>query len=254
MFLCSTFATGPKPRISFARLTFMQIKAFASQLLPGSVRKPFTLWRDTHRMSFPEFQLSRHSKVRVFGGITANNEAVNMPKNYIALTCQIQMSFFSNYPTRILHDPVAQSANVVDYIFKFKQSRRPLGVIRMVHLDLGRAKVSGKNNGNENSIGAWLNDSVRVQAGENDMTELVENNIEDVEDENPDVEALKEILSCITVPVRVDSERRVATLKDGVSDAQVLSLMDDGDLRRHLIAVRSNLKEAAVRIVQCAAW
>ena len=128
--LCSTFATGPKPRISFARLTFMQIKAFASQLLPGSVRKPFTLWRDTHRMSFPEFQLSRHSKVRVFGGITANNEAVNMPKNYIALTCQIQMSFFSNYPTRILHDPVAQSANVVDYIFKFKQSRRPFMSVR----------------------------------------------------------------------------------------------------------------------------
>ena len=250
MFFLFCLLLGPKPRMSYARLGAMQLKTVTSRLLGYDVIKnPYSIWQDTNRISFTSFNLSQHSKVRHFGGLPHIDEHTeNSPKNYFAITCEIQSSVLDNYPARIFKDVNEQSANVVDFIFHFENCKRPLSILRMVHLDSTQAKSIPTDDSAT---------SFEIYKEQDEETDNVG---------EADVETLKEILSCITVPIRVqvdpvDIDGTVITFgssriacKDNICDTQVLSLIGDGDLKRHLIAAKSDLKEAAVRIVKCAAW
>ena len=258
---------GPKARISYPRLAVMQLKSFISRLFDNTIHNlPYTVWSDTKRVSFPALNLSRDTKVQHFGGSLHPNNS-DSPSNYFAITCQVQSSVFDNYPKKILHDISDQKENVIDFIFQFEDSCRPLGAFRMTHLDPSHGTLLETCATIENTIDDHTSEDMQLDPTslesietDDDQNENKENN----ENDKPDVDALKEILSCITVPVRIGQQgsdgsvltprNNIIISKDDIHDVQVLSLLSDGDLRRHLIASRFDLKETAVRIVQCAAW
>jgi hypothetical protein len=242
----------------------MRLKLFISRLLGFDVNKvPYSTWSDTNRMSFPALNLSQCSKIQHFGGFYHLNDNNDSPNNYFAVTCQVQRSLFDEYPNRILCDLADQSSNVIDFILHFKGTSRPLCAFRVVHFDPAQITLLSPHSNEESTIGS--NDHTN-QPDTHSLGSLNihEDQSEDVEGDKPNVKDLKEILSCITVPVRIEliesevtvmtSRNNSACSKDDVRDAQVLSLLRDGDLRRHLMASRFDLKDAAVRAVKSAAW
>lgn len=257
--------TGPKPKISYARLAHMKLKKITSKLFDSDSVGPFSIWTDTQRMSFPSFNLSQHSKVQQFGGFKNSNSHENIPMNYVSINYQIIRSFMDNYPIKILTDTTVLSENVVDVILQFNGVQRPLGIIRMVNVDLEETNPSQLYSTSKfSSNGFENNNGVLTSHGFIRSLETDQHDNDSFEEEDADIETLKEILSCITVPVRfghIDEHGEIISKvsgnkvsKDDLFDSQVLSLIDDGDLRRHLIAARFDLKEAAIRIVQSAAW
>ncbi len=217
----------------------MQLKALTLRLFGFDTKLPYFVWPDTNRISFPALNLSRQTKLQIFGN----------SKNYFAVTFLAQRSIFNNYPKKLLHDSVAQSSNVVDFIFHFQDHRRPLSTFRTVHIDPAIAVETHKYSTEKNNTA----DIISTYDSQESIEQIV---TQDEDAGSDDVEVLKEILSCITVPVRGEATD-LTSANDAageVHNMQVLSLVSDGDLKRHLEASRFDLKEAAVRIVRCAAW
>mmetsp|Transcript_11112 Transcript_11112/g.12876 ORF Transcript_11112/g.12876 Transcript_11112/m.12876 type:complete len:627 (+) Transcript_11112:111-1991(+) len=251
---------GPKRRLLYPILFGMQLKKIISRSISifNKKEEPYVIWPDTKRMSFPSLNLSKHAKVHHFGGSYRDGR----PNNYVALTCQFLNSLLDSYPTRLLSIlSFHGSKNVIDYILHFKASEsapnvsvRPLACVRLVHIDPSRLNLSADTNESIHTN----NDGEEVGQVCISSTECKHMEEHDEEIITPDLDSLREILSCITVPVRVgltdDTVFNSGISKDDIQDVQVLSLLSDGDLNRHLIATGSKLKEAAVRIVQCAAW
>jgi len=142
------------------------------------------------------------------------------------------------------------SPNVVDLCFQFQSNPRSIASVRTVHLD-------------SSSVLPWQD--VLEASADSDGTNLdgdsqvIEAGV--IEDHKADVEALRDILSCITVPVRETSDTgsvamtvASAQTKYRISNGQVLDFFNDDEIRRHFIAAGEDLKEAAIRITRCAAW
>ncbi len=241
---------------SYVRLAILQLKTNISRLFKSHTDMPFMIGSDTGRMSFPPVTLSKCFKLRHFAGSScaSSDHCDDVPSNYFSITLQIYKSFFHNYPRKLISDANVQRRNVIDFIFHLKDSNRPLSMIRLVNSDVFRARPLSRK----------INDSGSTYAIDHSYHARSERrpsiDIDEDESYKLEVETMKEILSCITVPVRNNSlstkfHNHVSEFdKKSPDNVEVLTILKEGDLRRHLIASRLNIKEAAVRVVKCAAW
>ena len=189
------------------------------------------------------------------GSTSRCNSFSGDPNNYFSITCEVHKSFLHNYPRKVISDDNVQCNNIVDCILHLKDSQRPLGVVRLVKVDMLRARLTlGDPDSNVTDSNNTSNHSKNMQSEEQYEDEAYKS----------EVETLREILTCITVPVRRNDIVNPSLInppvrgslhsKKSTEDVQVLSLINEGDRRRHLIAARLDLKKAAVRVVKCAAW
>ena len=248
---------GPKPRLSYLSLAFMRIQAFFSRLRQSSNPYiPYLISPANGRVAFPRILLSRYSKTRHFGGFI--QESKMLPSNYLAVTTFAEGSSMVGYPARCLHNIIERrrttNVNVQDYTIRLNTSdmtiQRAIGSIRFVHL---------------NSSAATFLDTRELERSGNNAHDFINNDStlqgslqrfgQDIDEaDRSDLEALKEILYNIPVPVRTQYLSPFGEQDFKTRDVQVLDVINADDLKRHLIAAGRKMKEASIRVIQTAAW
>ena len=222
--------------------------SFLSSLFNSSMQK------DDSWTSFPKTRLSDGNIVHHFGGSEQSDPL--LPRNYLAVTCQIDTDIFSEQWRKVLGGilPFSGTGNLVDIVLQLEGSHRSLAAIRIVHCDSRRIisweelcfeGVSPAKSSHQDEIGLETLDMLNEDGSD--------------EDRNAKVETLKEILSLITVPVRstinlLTQQAGLAHDNETIVNGQVLNFFTDNELLQHYIAANEDLKEAAIRITKSAAF
>ena len=216
---------------------------------------PYLISPDNGRIAFPRINLSRYSKTRHFGGSLQTNNM--LPSNYFAVTAFAEGSSMVGYPARFLHNIIERkrttNMNVQDYTIRFGKgdltTNRAIGSIRFVHLN-SSATTFLENCTLEREANAHETNFTRALSVTREI-EYLGRNVD--EPDGSELDALKEILFNIPVPVR----KEVGPVGDHnieIRNVQVLDIVSEDDINRHLIAAGRDMKEAAIRIIQTAAW
>ena len=184
-----------------------------------------------------------------------------LPSNYFAVTAFAEGSSMVGYPARFLHNLIERkrttNVNVQDYTIRLSKDdmtiQRAIGSIRFVHLNSSAATFLEKSTFERS--GTSSHDFINTNPSALPVERGLQRVGNDVDEPDPsELEALKEILYNIPVPVRREELRPFGEQSLERRDVQVLNVMNEDDLKRHLIAAGGNMKEASIRIIQTAAW
>jgi len=209
------------------------------------------------RIPLPSIKIAQSNRMHHFGG----NEATETNfQNYLAVNCSTNSHKIANYSESVLQSLIPTkgiSPSIVDFTFNLNETSRSMASIRTVHI------------GNSSRI-PWQE---MIKNTKEDETYNVIDQVPSYQADNiglciidddykEDIESLKDILSCITVPTRETGDHQSiagmstasGTSRLELQDAQVLDFFDDHDIQRHLIAADQNLKAAAIRLTRCGAW
>ena len=169
-----------------------------------------------------------------FGGSLRTN--FSLPSNYSGILIDVER--MPGQLRRIFGGIVPEkgvSSHILDLNFQLRDNAKTLSAIRIVHTNAGSIfpfeEISSKS-------------ICKNQKGEFEGIESATKN-----DYKSSLDSLADILSCITVPSK-------STLQpDQLYDVQVLQSFNNvDDIKRHFVAAKKDLKEAAIRITKCAAF
>ncbi len=219
-------------------------------------------------------KLSQVSRTRHFGGSQPTETFLD---NYLAVNCEVRSRRFTGYGLsyceRALQDLIPSiggnpNSNTIDIAFGMEGIDRSMACIRLVYLDRTGGIPWKDITGEEEveTIPVSMSDETYTKGNvDADDKRDVCDGIED--DYREDIDSLKDILSCITVPVRdtgvnpsdlqsiaMSTSTHAAYSNVKFQHRLVLSFYDDHDMKRHLIGAKNNLKEAAIRMTRSAAW
>ena len=226
---------------------------------------------DNDRTSFHGFNLSMYAtKTHHFTG-----------DNYISTTSYIDGDSISNTFIRYLYQSYVEKGlfarNVIDLSFvlkggnarekRFDAPECVLGTVRFVHVDANAVALPSEIVlGSDRIIGCNSDDDVKRHLdGVNALPITKEGKAgDDNGDFTKEIEALKEILSDITVPIRSRNKSSFAMSQSFVANQDdspesftrvpVLANLTNNGLRRFYIASNSDLETCALRIVNTVSW
>ena len=234
----------------------MRLRSLLSRLMRSqNPYIPYLVSPDNGRIAFPQIQLSRYSKTRHFGGSLQTNDM--LPSNYVAVTAFAEGSSMVGYPARFLHNIIERkrttNMNVQDYTICFGKGdmtrNRAIGSIRFVHLNSTAATLL-KNDTFEREVNSNESNCASTMSITRE-TEYSDRNVD--EPDGSELDALKEILYNIPVPVKKEVGP-VGGHNIEMTNVQVLDMISEDEINRHLIAAGRDMKEVAIRIIQTAAW
>ena len=299
---------GPGARLSpLAWGALKTVSMLLSWSRRGEAQIPYDSGLDGDRTPFPGMTMSNYMEVSHFGGSLQTDKS--LPKNYVSVTAHVDPSKM-NPAMRVLYQRLEEGglqACIVDFTFVLEGEQvdelpeRALGSIRIVHLDAtkialpthysaSQGLVEDDDSVPEETQRSTLSPLTKTMSvvwnslvsgssralGEREQPQLQEMPQTPTNGRGRDpfqmgIDALRDVLSGVTVPVRrenlsfddmsIISESNDAIANDGaVTEAgdlvnvPVLSITSTDDLRRYLRATGCDLKEASVRIVENAAW
>lgn len=269
----------------------------------GEAQIPFE--SGAERTPFPGMNLSNYTETTHFGGSLQTDP--NLPTNYVAVTTHVDSSKMNAAMRVLYQrlEEGGLSASIVDFTFVLEGEQadelpeRALGTIRLVHLDALKVALPTYYSASQHptdddesipedrrSAMSPLTPIIREMSvvwntfmgSTRDLGSMQEPLPAEAAPHTPSngnsrdpfqagVDALRDILRGVTVPVRCENvssddsvipengdDGQISVEKDTVVKVPVLSRTSTDDLRRYFRATGCDLKEAAVRIVESAAW
>ncbi|KAG7371778.1 DUF1336 domain containing protein [Nitzschia inconspicua] len=283
---------GNRMGLSYADWLLLWILSLLFQLTGTGRNMPINLETTRDRYAFPTFKVASFFRTTHFGG--SMNTTADLPKNYVAAVSEISMDFLPNPIPRMMFSQLHKhmSDSIVDLTYFLEGDKedelpeRALCTIRQVRINPDKLGMDLLHHvstleclelNSLNAVASNVDSSTGEKSTENDMGDSSAGNSNDLErisdytqgrgaDQDPvrqAVDSVLEILEKVEVPARVKSEDVDTTYPENMTEetgsvaikmVPVVKIFDRYDIERFVREYSFEIKDAAVRLVQTAAW
>ncbi|KAG7337998.1 DUF1336 domain containing protein [Nitzschia inconspicua] len=283
---------GNRMGLSYADWLLLWILSLLFQLTGTGRNMPINLETTRDRYAFPTFKVASFFRTTHFGG--SMHTTADLPKNYVAAVSEISTDFLPNLIPRMifsqLHKHMSDSIVDVTYFLEGDKEdelpERALCTIRQVRINpdkLGMdllhhvSTLESLDHNSLNAVALNIDSPTGEKSTENGMGDFSAGNSNDLErisdctqgrgaDQDPvrqAVDSVLEILEKVEVPARVKSEDVDTTYPENMTEetgsvvikmVPVVKMFGRYDIERFVRECDFEIKDAAVRLVQTAAW